>query len=248
MSDASDLPREVILVKPQQTDAMRNFETNISLLVAFLDRLKPNEIQRRAKSAMRVVGRYKADQTNIAPLERAITKLNEATSDYLKVSQLSHEWMSVMLVTFSEAYLEDGLIGLSAKNPNLLKDAPPIPPNRMLEAESLDELRHEIRQQWAHQKVEGGPRKFVRRLKDMGARSYDDKDVYRLEHLWHTRNLVVHSRGIVDAAYLAKYRHLQKGDRVKVNLPQIGWWLPALKHFTETTDQFFLNYGATKNA
>ena len=86
MSDASDPPREVILVKPQQTDAMRNFETNISLLVAFLDRLKPNEIQRRSKSAMRVVGRYKADQTNIAPLERAITKLNEAELQQLSQS------------------------------------------------------------------------------------------------------------------------------------------------------------------
>src|SRR5690349_19989963 len=107
MSDAADPHRDVILVKPQQTEAMRHFETNISLLVAFLYRRKPNENQRRAKSAMRVVGRYKADQTNIAPLERANTKLNEATSDFLKVSQLSLEWMSVMLVSFSEAYLED---------------------------------------------------------------------------------------------------------------------------------------------
>jgi len=73
-------------------------------------------------------------------------------------------------VTFTEAYLEDGLIGLPEKNPNLLNDAPPIPPNKMMEAESLDELRQKITRHWAHQKIEGGPRKFVPRLKKMGAR------------------------------------------------------------------------------
>jgi hypothetical protein len=244
MSDATDLSREVNPAEAQQTDAMTNFEANVGLLVAFINRLKPSDIQRSAKSAIRVVARYKADPKDTKPIERAVAKLTELTSEWSKVREISFEWMSVMLVTFTEAYLEDGLIGLPAKNPNLLKDAPPIPPNRMIEAESLDELRQEITRQWAHQKIEGGPRKFIRRLKDMGARGYNDTDIYRLEHLWDTRNLIVHSRGIVDAVYLRKYKHRQKGDRVTINL---GWWLPALKNFTEATDQFFLNYVRQKD-
>ena len=91
--------------------------------------------------------------------------------------------------------------------------------------------------------AEGGPRKIVQKLKKMGARGYNDNDIFCLEHLWDTRNIIVHSRGIVDAAYLAKYKHRQKGDRVTINLDR---WLPALKSFTETTDQFFLNYGRQK--
>ena len=115
MSDASDLPPEVIPAERQHTDAMRNFETNVGLLVAFLNRLKPEDIQRSAKSAIRVVARYKADPKNIKPLEWALNKLTGLTSEWSKVSQLSFEWISVMLVTFTEAYLEDGLIGLPAK-------------------------------------------------------------------------------------------------------------------------------------
>jgi hypothetical protein len=74
------------------------------------------------------------------------------------------------------------------------------------------------------------------------ARGYDEKEIFRVEHLWDTRNLIVHSRGIVDVAYTKKYKHLQKGVHVKVNLAQLHWWLPALKGFIECTDQFFLNY------
>jgi hypothetical protein len=234
LSGASDEPK---------TDALKRFEENLGLLTAFLNRFHPTDLQRSGKVLGRVIERFKDDPENVAPLTRAANKVSAAVQEYLSASRLSHEWLGVMLVTFTEVYLEDGLISLSALNPKLIKDAPPIDHHRILETESLDELRHEVRQRWAHQKVEGGPRKFVRRLKDMGARGYDEKDIFRIEHLWDTRNLIVHSRGIVDVAYIKKYNHLQTGVHVKVNLAQLEWWLPAMKGFVECTDRFFLNYG-----
>jgi hypothetical protein len=81
MSDATDLSPEIVPVKPQQTEAMRNFETNVGLLVAFLNRLKPEDILRSAKSAIRVFARYKDDPKDIKPLERAVTKLTDLTSE-----------------------------------------------------------------------------------------------------------------------------------------------------------------------
>lgn len=233
ISEASNKPK---------TDAMKNFEANLDLLMAFLNRLHPTVLLRVIKSLSRAVERFKADPKNTAPLKRVSAQLTGAVNEYLSSSCLSHEWISVMLVTFTETYLEEGLMSLAVMNPKLMKDAPPIDHDRMLEVESIDELRDEMRQQWARQKVQGGPRKFVRRLKDMGARGYDEKEIFRVEHLWDTRNLIVHSRCIVDVAYAKQYKHLQKGVHVKVNLAQIQWWLPALKGFVECTDTFFLNY------
>jgi hypothetical protein len=234
-------PRSEASNKPK-TDAMKNLEENLDLLIAFLNRFHPDELHRVINSFGRSVNKLKADPKNIVPSTRVSTKLTTAVNGYLAASRIANEWMSVMLVTFTESYLEDGLIRLAVLNPHLMKDALPIDHNRILEVESIDELREEVRQQWAHQKVEGGPRKFVRRLKDMGARGYDEKEIFRVEHLWDTRNLIVHSRGIVDVAYAKKYKHLQKGVHVKVNLAQLHWWLPAFKGFIECTDQFFLNY------
>ena len=243
ISEASNKPK---------TDAMKNLEENLGLLMAFLNRFHPNELNRVIKSFGRSVEKLKADPLkadplkadpkNIESLSRVSTTLTATVNEYLAASRIPNEWMSVMLVTFIETYLEDGFIRLAVLNPKLIKDALPIDHNIILEVESIDELREEMRQQWAHQKVEGGPRKFVRRLKDMGARGYDEKEIFRVEHLWDTRNLIVHSRGIVDGAYAKKYKHLQKGVHVKVNSSQLQWWFPALKGFVECTDTFFLNY------
>ena len=46
--------------------------------------------------------------------------------------------MSVMLVSFLEAYLEDGLVEIASKNPKVIK-TPVIEPSRLLEIESIDE-------------------------------------------------------------------------------------------------------------
>jgi hypothetical protein len=240
LSEASNKPK---------TDAMKNFEENLSLLVAFLNLLHPAEVQRGAASLGRIITRFMTEPTpkKLVPIVRVVNNLNKRISEYVMASRLSYEWISVMLVAFTEAYLEDGLIGLAVVNPQLLmNDAPSTDYARIFEVQSLDELREEMRRQWALQKLQGGPSKFVRRLKDMGARGYDDREIFRVQHLWDTRNLIVHSRGIVDRNYVAKFKHLEKGTHVKVNLPQIQHWLPALSGFVECTDAFFLSYRPSK--
>jgi hypothetical protein len=233
-----------------KTDALKNYEENLDLLLAFLNRFYPKDAQRSIKVLHNAVEplkdnpeRLKDNPKNVTSLTRAANKLRSTVQEYFAAFNLAQAWMCVMLVTFIETYLEDGLIGLSAINPKLMKNAPPIYYQTILETESLDELHQEVRRQWARQMVEGGPPKFVRRLKDMGARDYDEKGIFRIEHLWDTRNLIVHSRGVADVAYVKKYKYksLQAGTRLTVNL---GWWLPAVKGFVECTDRFFLNYGS----
>jgi hypothetical protein len=155
----------------------------------------------------------------------------------------------VMLVTFLETYLEDGLISMAAKNPTLMKDARPIDSNRVLEVASIEELRNELQQQWAHNALRpGGPETWLKRLKAMGARGYDIEAAHKVQHLWDTRNLIVHSRGIPSISYARKYRNLgiKEGVRIDVTNNQFNRWLDAIKSFVRTTDAFFVKYGDTK--
>ena len=130
-----------------------------------------------------------------------------------------------------------------------MKDAPPISHNRALEVDSIEELRNEVRQQWAHDFLRpGGPETWLRRLKNMGARGYDDEATLQIQHLWDTRNLIVHSRGAASVAYARKYAtsEVKRGERVKVGINQFQHWLNAVKSFTICTDAFFLKYGETR--
>jgi hypothetical protein len=106
-------------------------------------------------------------------------------------------------------------------------------------------LRAEIRRNWAHDALRpGGPEKWRREVRDLGARPLDQKIVYAVQHMWDTRNLIVHARCIADAAYAKKYAHLgaKKDQTVNVNLHTFGSWLDPVKAFVEWADVVFLNY------
>jgi hypothetical protein len=67
----------------------------------------------------------------------------------------------------------------------------------------MDELRAAMTRLWAHDALRpDGPRTWVRQLKDMGAKKPIDQGVVsEVEHMWDTRNLIVHSRCVADATY-----------------------------------------------
>jgi hypothetical protein len=153
--------------------------------------------------------------------------------------------MTVMLVSFMEIYLEDGLVEVGKKNPILVKGNP-VGTNMIFEANSIDELKADIRRNWAHNELRpDGPKRWYRAVSDLGARPLDEKVVNALQHMWDTRNLIVHARCIADAAYAKKYAHLgaKRDQTVKVNLHTFGSWLGPVRAFLEWADVVFVNYG-----
>ena len=61
-----------------------------------------------------------------------------------------------------------------------------------------------------------------------------------MQHLWDTRNLIVHARCIADAAYAKKYanRGAKVDVEVRVNLHSLEEWLEAVKEFVKWVDAF----------
>lgn len=150
-----------------------------------------------------------------------------------------------MLVTFLEGYLEDVLIEMARKNPQLVKDVA-LDIRSIFQVASIEELRDEVRRQWAHNELRpDGPRKWYRAIKDKGAKQLDQSIIYEMQHLWDTRNLIVHGKGIIDAPYAAKYsdrREVKRGQQVGVGTAVIQRWLERISKFVDWADEFCLSY------
>jgi hypothetical protein len=234
------------MAKEVKTEAMKNFEANLGPLRLLIGRLEAQRMVRAGTAAIEEITRWeKASFQDTSALEQATAKVASTIGEYVTLQALVFSWMSVMLVTFLEAYLEEGLITLAERNPKLLEHAPPIQPARLLEVGSIEELRAETRQQWAAGVMRpGGPEKWVGTLKNLGARGYDNKACQGVQHLWDTRNLIVHSRSIASVAYARKYdaMGMKAGAKVNVNGALFGSWLDPLKSFMSCTDAFFLRY------
>ena len=157
-----------------------------------------------------------------------------------------------MLFTFTEAFLEDGLSELARRNPELLlKDAAKLDHRRIWEVDSLEELRAELRQQWAGGRLKGGPEKWVEYLQSIGGpKSYNKDCIFYIHTLWDVRNLIVHAQGKASPYYVKKYPSpvLKVGTRITVGTSSVGQWIVALKEFVESTEQFFMHYAADKKA
>jgi hypothetical protein len=216
--------------------------------MAFLNRLNSGDLLRATKALHRVVKKEiaSAPNVNIEKLERAGASHQVAVDEYLGYLYPACRWMSVMLVSFIEFYLEEALISIAVKNPLLVKDAD-IEKSRIFEVDSIEQLRSEMRLNWAHNALRpGGPETWRKKLRQLGAPRFDDNSLRKLQHLWDTRNLIVHSQCVASTAYVKKYPYMgvKVGEKVHVNLGIFKNWLSPTKAFIEWSDRFFLAYGS----
>ena len=146
-----------------------------------------------------------------------------------------------MLISFVEGFLEDILVEMALKNPKILK-GDGVPVRVIVTAISLEELKCEVRRNWAHDALRpNGPERWHRTLLDLGAPKIDKKVIEEMQYLWDTRNLIVHSRCIADKAYSRNHdsRGAKLGVEVKVNMKAM---LPHVKIFVEWADTFLTKY------
>jgi hypothetical protein len=232
--------------KPK-SEALKNFESNLDQIMAFVHQMAITKIQKDSMNAVKAVKKAATvPDVNVKKLERIVEKYKQAVDGYLAFMLPACRWMSVMLVSFLETFLEDGLVEIAERNPRVVK-AVEVPTSRIFEVETMDDLRKEVRLQWAHDALRpGGPETWYRTLKGLGAPVLDKATIDSIQYLWDTRNVIVHSRGIAGAAYAKKYAKygITAGSQVKVNLAVFGQWLKPVKHLTEWADTFFQKYGS----
>jgi hypothetical protein len=232
-----------------RTNAYNNFEANSRELVAMTKLLMPpNDLQRKLKNVSTKIDRRLERNSLVDAKTRAKTlsdlkSLTSTLGDYVTGRVLLQDWMSAVLMTIVLTYLEDGLVLIATKNPRLLEQAEAVNIERILQAPSIDDLRAEVRTQWADKALRGGPKSWLSLLRRLGAKECTRDCASRLQHLWDTRNLIVHGRGIATAAHVAKYPKVAHGARIHVSTGVLAWWITGVSEFVDATDEFFQNYG-----
>ncbi|MEP6609921.1 MAG: hypothetical protein ABJA83_14785 [Burkholderiaceae bacterium] len=228
-----------------KSDAFKNFEANLEPLIGLIEP-KIKRLEKVIRTAQEIVNdKISADTCpDIEVIRIAVDQIGEDVRAYVKETRFTVQWLCVMLVTFTTAYLEDRFVYLALKNSESMKEADPLPCHTIFKAETIDDLKSEMMHRWADKSIQAGPKSWFALLKKLGARDYKDDTQFLLTHLWDTRNRVVHGRGAADALYVKSYAslNLTLGDSIPLTNKTLKWWLEGLSHFTETTDRFFANY------
>ncbi|HSL04332.1 MAG TPA: hypothetical protein VK901_12455 [Nitrospiraceae bacterium] len=153
-------------------------------------------------------------------------------------------WQVVMLVTCVEAYLQDLLAIAASVDPKLMDKSQQLAPyTDVISATSLDELASKLRTQWARGWLsDGGPTRWISRLKRMGARSYSDGLASRLELIWGIRHVVVHAAGVATTDFVKRHPGVAAaaGNRVRVGTGEFGEFIDSVRGFLEPTERFFV--------
>ena len=137
--------------------------------------------------------RRTAAESGIASLQN---KIAEVAGNLPKTLAFLTSWELVMLVSFTEAYLEDVLILLVQKNPDWMQDSTQsVSYPQLLRATSLPEILERMRRRWAKNIISGTPTQWLERLRKFGATGYASELGKNMKDVWDKRNLVVHSAG-----------------------------------------------------
>ena len=154
------------------------------------------------------------------------------------------QWSAVMFVTITETYIKDTLAIVAKLDPELMeKSEQQTTYKHVSSVNSIEELRADMREQWARSFVEdGGPTRWMERLTKMGAR-YTDIKSHDMELLWGIRHLVVHKAGIVDKEFISRYPEIQQKLNEELMISRKTWanLLNNAAPFVRETNLFFSN-------
>jgi hypothetical protein len=186
------------------------------------------------------LGRVHADLDRIA---RATSKFTETIKTSLARQATARLWMTVMLVTCVEAYLQDLLSTAARLDREVMGDAKPSASYvEIMKASSLEDLADEVCRAWARGWVnQGRPSDWIKRLVKMQKPAYASGIAARLEVIWSIRHVVVHSAGFATADFVRRYprRADRVGKKLSVSLPDISEFFQACGDFVIPTDEAF---------
>jgi hypothetical protein len=175
-----------------------------------------------------------------AARERAMLAFDEGKTRRETVQQ----WVPVILVTFTEAYLQDVLAYLASIDSSVMERSEQSAKyTDVLAAESIGSLAGTLRERWARGVVdEGGPPKWISRFEKMGARGYRSNLGTEMDLLWGVRHVVVHAAGFATQDFIRRHPELGLAvrERIRVDGVQIGEWLDEVTEFVDTTDKYIV--------
>jgi hypothetical protein len=238
----------------RKSPALVNFEANLDDIMAFLKQLEADKLHELTKSSTESVRHIveSIDATKLTDqlksLKQQMGEVSEAIKQYVAFRQPALKMICVMLISYIEAYFEDVLTDLARRNPTLITD-PAIDTKRLMEIDSIDELRLEVLVSWAKGQVRaGGPRKWCGKLRDMGAKSINKAAVDVIQELYDIRNLIVHDRATISHAHARTYSRsgVVAGTKINITHSHLAHWLSAIKKLVDGVEVFSRAYATAQ--
>jgi hypothetical protein len=183
------------------------------------------------------------DKAAVEKLLRSVNRYRTTVSKYVELLGTLTLWQVVMLVTFVEAYLQDLLAAAASIDPDMMRESLQVAKYAdIISATSLDELANDLRARWARNwSSDGGPTRWISRLKRMGAGGYPKNLASSLELIWGIRHVVVHAAGVASADFIKRHPGVpRQGERVRVPVGNLARFVRAVDSFLKPTEQFFL--------
>jgi hypothetical protein len=169
-------------------------------------------------------------------VEAVVTQLAEISTKYFGGLNFVREWMSVMLMTFLRAYLEESLVGIAVRDADVMARV------RKMEAVQVDPRwsHDEARRIWAERALSGtGPKKWFKYFEDEGVKNYGEVDISNAQHLFDTRNRIVHAAGKPSDDYVRQYpKQMVLGGQIKVTQSNTLLWSGSAWNLVKATDAF----------
>jgi hypothetical protein len=173
--------------------------------------------------------------------KRALSKTLEAMAGVLA----SHEFLPVLMVAITEAYLKDVLVYAAGMDPTLMERSEQSASyNDVLNATSFADVIEQMRRQWAKTFTDsGGPAAWIKSLEKMGARGYRTETIGAMEALWGVRHLIINSSSLVTHEFARRHPNfpIAVGSRFIINSNHLKEWSAAMYDFVEVTDRYFLS-------
>jgi hypothetical protein len=188
------------------------------------------------------------DKTKEAHEAEDLYKKADHIGKYLSVKQLVEfqlQWYAVMLVTFTETYLQDVLAFSATQDDSIMKRSEQKADyEEVKNAKSVANLAEKLRMNWARNFLEsGGPSHWIKRLKKMGARGYNESLPKKMEQLWGIRHMIVHRTGKASSDFVTRHPELEyeKGEKIIINDESFEKYSKAVIDFASITDKYFIN-------
>jgi hypothetical protein len=223
------------------TPAYKNFSLNIDRLLELFQL-----IDAQIEATNREVIPQLKDDLSSAKEKDDVYGMGAALGKYLSIKAAANfqfQWYAVMLVTLTEAYLQDVLSYFASIDEKLMNDSDQKASyQEIMAADSIDNLAQELRERWARNFIDkGGPKVWIKRLYRSGARGYADGLAEKMECLWGIRHVVVHRAGKVSTDFVRRHSELgfSRGDEIKLDGDQITSYAISVIEFVKTTDKYF---------
>jgi hypothetical protein len=154
----------------------------------------------------------------------------EKVTNFVELMTFLNDWMLVMLVSFTEAYLEDVLTLLVGRNPGWLDDLKlKVSYVELVGASSrpehLETMQCRRRERWVSNILRDKPQQWIRPLERLGANGYRASLAEEITTVWERRHDIVHS----GATQHMSPREFQKA-------------LHVIDDFLKPTDHFVVNF------